>query len=245
MIPSTEEAIMRVGWALLMGAIVGFEREWTQKSAGLRTHILVCMGSAIFTLISVSDWLFTSTLPSIAHQLPAGVVYSITRDPGRIAAQIVTGIGFIGGGALLHYGNNVRGVTTAASLWIMASIGMLAGLGAYSFSFVCAVMCFLVLFSLGKVERVFFRKQVKVYDKLELLVLLEADQQEAVSQWLKKFFRQRVLHHTLLTPTTEGNLVELQVSLNIKGMTLDWPQWRQRLEKRQGVRSTGLRFLND
>ena len=96
--------------ALACGAIVGSEREHRDKPAGLRTLILVCLGSAVFTMAS---FIFTST----------------TRDTGRVAAQIVTGIGFLGAGAILHSKTTVSGMTTAATVWVMAAIGMTVGGG--------------------------------------------------------------------------------------------------------------------
>jgi putative Mg2+ transporter-C (MgtC) family protein len=94
----------------LLGGFVGYEREVHEHPAGLRTHILVCMGAAVFTLVSLSFG------PGIS-------------DPARIAAQIVSGIGFLGAGAILRQGNIVRGLTTAASLWTVAAIGMAVGIG--------------------------------------------------------------------------------------------------------------------
>jgi putative Mg2+ transporter-C (MgtC) family protein len=96
--------------SIVCGAIVGSERQRHDKPAGLRTLILVCLGSTIFTLISFA---FTTT----------------TGDSGRVAAQIVTGIGFLGAGAILHSGSSVSGMTTAAAIWLTASIGMTVGAG--------------------------------------------------------------------------------------------------------------------
>jgi len=96
--------------SIICGGIVGSERQRHDKPAGLRTLILVCLGSTVFTMISFA---FTST----------------TGDSGRVAAQIVTGIGFLGAGAILHSGNSVSGMTTAAAIWLTASIGMTVGAG--------------------------------------------------------------------------------------------------------------------
>lgn len=101
--------------AIFLGFAIGFEREITNKWAGLRTHMLVCLGSCIFTLLSIHAF------PVFAHSPQA--------DPARIAAQILTGIGFIGGGTVLRHGNSIYGLTTAATLWITASIGMACGCG--------------------------------------------------------------------------------------------------------------------
>jgi putative Mg2+ transporter-C (MgtC) family protein len=96
--------------AMLCGAVIGFERQRHEKPAGLRTLILVCMGSAAFTM---AGYAFTSA----------------TGDSGRVAAQIVTGIGFLGAGVILHTRDNISGATTAATIWVTASVGMLAGAG--------------------------------------------------------------------------------------------------------------------
>jgi putative Mg2+ transporter-C (MgtC) family protein len=96
--------------AIVCGGIVGSERQQHDKPAGLRTLILVCLGSSVFTMISFA---FTTT----------------TGDSGRVAAQIVTGIGFLGAGAILHSGNSVSGMTTAAAIWLTAAIGMTVGAG--------------------------------------------------------------------------------------------------------------------
>lgn len=101
--------------AIFLGFAIGFEREITNKWAGLRTHMLVCLGSCIFTLLSIHAF------PVFAHSPQA--------DPARIAAQVLTGIGFIGGGTVLRHGNSIYGLTTAATLWITASIGMACGCG--------------------------------------------------------------------------------------------------------------------
>jgi putative Mg2+ transporter-C (MgtC) family protein len=104
------QLVGRLGLALVLGAVIGFEREMDRQPAGFRTHALVALGSALFTIIS-------------AYGFSGGV------DPTRIAAQIVTGIGFVGAGTILHHRGSIRGLTTAASLWSAAGVGMAAGAG--------------------------------------------------------------------------------------------------------------------
>jgi putative Mg2+ transporter-C (MgtC) family protein len=116
------ELAFRIGLAAGLGAAIGLERELREREAGLRTHLLVALGSALFTLVSAyawSDWRFST---------PEGIVF----DPTRIAAQIVTGVGFLGAGAIIRQGLTVRGLTTAATLWAVAAIGMAVGAGYYS-----------------------------------------------------------------------------------------------------------------
>jgi putative Mg2+ transporter-C (MgtC) family protein len=112
--------------ALIFGAIIGIERELSDKAAGLRTNILICVGACLFMIVSKN---FT------------GVV---DADPTRIAAQIVTGIGFIGAGAIMHQGEQVSGLTTAATIWVVAAIGMAVGVRDYSIGGVTTALTLLV-----------------------------------------------------------------------------------------------------
>src|SRR5437868_9005868 len=105
--------IVRVSLAFILGGVVGFERESVQRPAGLRTHMLVAAGCACFTVASVYGFDGLGTV----------------RDPARLAAQILTGVGFLGAGTIFRTGSTVRGLTTASSIWVTASIGVVAGLG--------------------------------------------------------------------------------------------------------------------
>jgi putative Mg2+ transporter-C (MgtC) family protein len=109
----------RLAVAAGLGAAVGLERELRDREAGVRTHLAVALGSALFTVVSAYGF---------QEFVEAGALF----DPTRIAAQIVTGIGFLGAGAIIRSGLSVRGLTTAASLWIVAAIGMAAGAGYYA-----------------------------------------------------------------------------------------------------------------
>jgi putative Mg2+ transporter-C (MgtC) family protein len=109
------EMMARVALAFLLGGVIGYEREIIQRPAGLRTHMLVAAGSAAFTVASVQ---------AFDGQTAA-------RDPTRIAAQIVTGVGFLGAGTIWRTPSTVRGLTTAASIWLVAAVGLLAGSGLY------------------------------------------------------------------------------------------------------------------
>jgi putative Mg2+ transporter-C (MgtC) family protein len=138
---STAEALLRLLLAAGLGGAVGLERELRDHEAGFRTHLIVSLGACVFTLVSAyawTDWTFSTA---------SGVVF----DPTRIAAQIVTGIGFLGAGAIIVRGISVRGLTTAATLWVVAAIGMAAGTGYYEVAIGAAV---LVLVSLGPLKLV-------------------------------------------------------------------------------------------
>lgn len=129
---------LRLLVASLLGAAIGFEREIHAHPAGMRTHLLVSLGSAAFTVLGI--FFFVSA--------------AAPTDPSRIAAQIVSGIGFLGAGAILKYGSSVRGLTTAASLWATAAVGMAAGAGAWVVAVVTTV---LIVLSLGPLNRLIAR----------------------------------------------------------------------------------------
>jgi putative Mg2+ transporter-C (MgtC) family protein len=115
------EALGRLALAGGLGAVIGIERELRDREAGIRTHLLVSMGSALFTIVSAYGF----------HEFLTNGGSVVRADPTRIAAQIVTGIGFLGAGAIIREGLSVRGLTTAATLWVVAAIGMASGAGYY------------------------------------------------------------------------------------------------------------------
>ena len=130
--------LARLAVAAGLGGAIGFERELREREAGLRTHILVCVGSALFTIVSAYG--FSGFLESGDPVIRA--------DPTRIAAQIVTGIGFLGAGAIIREGLSVRGLTTAATLWVAAAIGIAAGAGYYSGAVLATVITIVALWPL-------------------------------------------------------------------------------------------------
>jgi putative Mg2+ transporter-C (MgtC) family protein len=132
---SAAEVVLRVVLAAVLGGAIGAEREIREREAGLRTHLLVSVGAALFTLVSAYAW------NDFAFSLQGGV----TLDPTRISAQIVTGIGFLGAGAIIRQGLTIRGLTTAATLWVVAAIGLASGAGYY---WAAVVTTALVLFTL-------------------------------------------------------------------------------------------------
>ena len=126
--PIELEMTLRLLLAVALGAIIGYQRERAGKTAGLRTHVLICLGSALFTVASIYG-------------------FGITTDPARVAAGVVAGVGFLGAGAILHReGGLVAGLTTAATIWAVAGIGMVAGAGLYLVSAVTTVLVLVVLF---------------------------------------------------------------------------------------------------
>jgi len=151
---SWPHVLLRLVIAAGLGGAIGFERELRERQAGLRTHLVVCVGSALFTLVSAYGFedFFTATGTPI--------------DPTRIAAQIVSGIGFRGAGAIIRQGLSVRGLTTAATLWLVAAIGMAAGAGYYSGAIIATVGALLTLGPLRIVAYKIIRRYRPDVDRL-------------------------------------------------------------------------------
>ena len=135
---SWEELLLRLVLAALFGGAVGLEREIREREAGFRTHMLVSVGSALFTIASAYG--FHDFL------LRGGTV--VRADPTRIAAQIVTGIGFLGAGAIIRQGSSIRGLTTAATLWVVAAIGLTTGAGYYAAAVITTALVIVSLWPL-------------------------------------------------------------------------------------------------
>ena len=158
----------RIVLAGALGGAIGVERELREREAGLRTHMLVAIGAALFTLVSAygfSEFHFSNA---------SGITY----DPTRIAAQVVTGIGFLGAGAIIRQGLSVRGLTTAASMWVVAAIGIATGAGYYSAAVITTVV---VLLSLWPLRIVAFRMFERLRPgELRLEVELRANESPAV-----------------------------------------------------------------
>ena len=128
--------ITRLGTALILGSLIGVEREKKGRSAGLRTHILVCVGSALIMLVSIH-----------LHDF-----YGEKGDPGRIAAGVITGIGFLGAGTIIRSKEGIRGLTTAASIWVSSGIGLASGAGYFSAAFAVTIIALLTLYILKRFE---------------------------------------------------------------------------------------------
>jgi putative Mg2+ transporter-C (MgtC) family protein len=129
------ELTQRLLLAACLGAVLGVEREWRNKDAGLRTNILITIGSALFTLMSI--------------ELTDGK----TGDTSRVAAQIVTGIGFLGAGAIMRTNGGIQGLTTAATIWVNAAVGVAAGGGEYHLAFIATAVTLFVLLLLQPIEK--------------------------------------------------------------------------------------------
>ncbi|SCZ01852.1 MgtC/SapB family protein [Alkaliphilus peptidifermentans] len=143
---STYELIIRLVLSAVIGGLIGMEREANNRPAGLRTHILVTLGSSLIMLLSTQGF---DNLSS-------------SGDPARLAAQVVSGIGFLGAGTILRTGNSISGLTTAASIWVCGGIGLAIGGGYYVGGLMTAAIVLFSLMSLGVVEKRVFAKKYKI-----------------------------------------------------------------------------------
>lgn len=156
------EALARLAIAAVLSGVIGFEREVAQKAAGLRTHMLVGLGSAVFSLLGVAAF-------------PGS-------DPARIAAQVVTGIGFLGAGAIFRHGFTVRGLTTAAGLWTVAAVGMASGIGEWEVALVATGVAVVVLYVVGVVQWLFRGRRSDATTVLNMRVVDPQQVEEAARQ---------------------------------------------------------------
>jgi putative Mg2+ transporter-C (MgtC) family protein len=149
------DQLLRLGLAALLGGIIGIEREFREREAGLRTHMLVAIGAALFTVVSAFGF----------HDvLQNGSGAFVRLDPSRIAAQIVSGIGFLGAGAIIRQGLSIRGLTTAATLWAVAAIGMACGAGSYAAAIITTLLVLFMLWPMRYVGKLLDRDHVHKLD---------------------------------------------------------------------------------
>lgn len=169
------EVILRVVLAIIIGGLIGYEREYKNRPAGFRTHILVCIGAAVISMIQVSG---TQEITDMILKQPE-LSSALKADIGRLGAQVVTGVGFLGAGTIIHEKGSVKGLTTAASIWVVACIGLGVGMGYYFLSIFSTIAVYVVLVSLKQFEARFFHKskitklQVQYNNRPELIKKME------------------------------------------------------------------------
>lgn len=171
------DIIIRILLSIILGFALGLERELTYKWAGLRTNMLVCLGSCLFTILSIYGF---STAVSL---YPIG-------DPSRVAAQVITGIGFIGGGTVLRHGVTVSGLTTAATLWVVASIGMACGCGQLGAAVITTLCAIAVLVLIRVFELHIMPKNLKNMRKLNIVMTCKNEHCDMVRKQLFDEFKE-------------------------------------------------------
>lgn len=147
---SVEEIALRLVFAMLIGALIGVEREFSHRPAGLRTHMLVALGSC--AVMITSQLIFCQYRP-----------YGATADPGRLSAQVIAGVGFLGAGTILREGVIVKGLTTAASIWTVACLGIATGAGYYEVAFIAVFLILITLTFFEWLQHKIFRNRFNRY----------------------------------------------------------------------------------
>lgn len=187
--------------AIVFGFAVGLEREVANKSAGLRTNIMVCAGSCLFTILSLYG--FTDV-----------AIITTTRDPARVAAQILTGIGFIGGGTVLRHGTGVYGLTTAATLWMSASIGMACGCGKYMLAAVTTLVTIFVLTTVRVFERVCIPQRKRYWRDFAVSILCAENDYKDLSSNIVAAFPQ--ISEITKKQSTDAGKININFKLSLK-----------------------------
>ncbi|MFC4777140.1 MgtC/SapB family protein [Paenibacillus sp. GCM10023252] len=154
--------MLRLLLAIILGGLIGFEREQSNHAAGLRTNILVCLGSCLLMQLSIYGFSDFVDEPNVRV------------DPARLAAAVITGIGFLGAGTILFTGKSITGLTTAASLWVVSAIGLAVGSGFYFASVSSTLLVLLILWAFNKLEKRY------INGKKEQLLKVQADEHSAI-----------------------------------------------------------------
>lgn len=201
------EIIIRLCLAMVIGGVIGFERQYKNRPAGMRTHILVCMGATIIALIQV-EIAATALQDAINHPELTGVIRS---DQARLIAQVVSGIGFLGAGTIIVTKQSVTGLTTAASLWAIAGLGIAIGMGYYALAITSFIGVFIALTVVKKVIHVPTTK------KLEIRYIHKQETKEFINQYFED--------HKIEIEDVNFNVVlveDVQIYTNI--YTIDLPR---------------------
>lgn len=187
--------------ALVLGGLIGFERERNSSAAGFRTHILVCLGSALVMLLSAYGF------PEFSNQP------HVNMDPARLAAQVISGIGFLGAGTILRNGLSITGLTTAASLWVVAAIGLASGAGFYFAAILTTIMVLLSLWMLTYVEKRYFSSK-RVY-----LLKIHAVRTHGVLNDISSLLEKQgvvIIRLSLEEDDRVEDAVEMQITMSLK-----------------------------
>ena len=234
--PLNIELAIRILSAIALGFILGFEREITNKYAGLRTHILVCLGACIFTVISIYGFpMFAGHIPDY-H--PNGI-----RDTARVAAQVVTGIGFIGAGTVLRNGPTVFGLTTAATLWMAASIGMACGSGMYGVATLATFASVLVLTLIRVFERKVLSCSSKNIRRLKVTLFCQQEEVDSIKDFMTENFKSV---EALKIQKLFENPEKIKISMTVEIVSKKPIQsLYKKVEKLKGVDSISIQGVNE
>lgn len=223
--------------SVVLGFALGLEREITNKQAGLRTHIFVCLGSCVFTLLSIHGFPTFALDDNVIVSQATGV-----RDTARIAAQIVTGIGFIGAGTVMKTGSSVHGLTTASTLWIAAGIGMACGAQRYDIAIVSTILSVLVLICIKWMEKSVLAK-IKVRRKrLRLSLRCEKCNMTDIQNYIIKEFPN--LNEIKNVDSDSENEAKIVAVISVKDNNPVQYLYKE-IEKISGIRTISIREADE
>lgn len=231
------DLFMRIFSAIALGFILGIEREITNKYAGLRTHILVCLGACVFTILSIYG--FPAMIyEDIPNYRPTGI-----RDTARVAAQVVTGIGFIGAGTVLRNGPTVFGLTTAATLFVAASIGMACGAGMYGIAVSASVLSVAILTLIRIFERKVLNKSVKNIRRLKIHLHCDNDFIDSIKDYLTATFKN--INSLKMTKSVDNpNITKISLVVELVNKR-PIQHIYSKLEGLEGINSISVETLNE
>ncbi|AJY73835.1 MgtC/SapB family protein [Paenibacillus beijingensis] len=198
------EILLRMVLALVLGGLIGFEREQSNHAAGLRTNALVCLGSCLLMLLSEHGFAEFVNEPNVR------------LDPARLAAQVITGIGFLGAGTILFTGKSITGLTTAASLWVVSAIGLAVGAGFLFAAASATIMVLLILWFLNKLEKKY------IAGKKEHHLSIVADERTTLFQAISALMLEREITIRKITLQEYGD-VELEEPRVMLKLNVSYP----------------------
>lgn len=206
---------LRLLVAAILGGLIGMERESLNKAAGFRTHTLVCLGSCLIMVTSIEMY----------------NIHSWSADPGRLAAQVVSGIGFLGAGTIMRSGFGIKGLTTAASLWVVAAIGLAVGAGRYLTAVVTTAIVYIILVYMSGLEEYIKSKQ-KNQKKIEVLIRDRPGQLGRVSSCLGEMDIH--IRKVEMSEPLSGNKLRINLSVNVP-YNISLSEVKEKVEKVDGV----------
>lgn len=224
---------LRIFCAILLGFCIGLEREITNKYAGLRTNILVCLGACLFTIISIYGF------PEVSV---SGDELG-TRDTARVAAQVLTGIGFIGGGTVLRHGANVFGLTTAATLWMSAAIGMACGAGMFPIAIAGTVLSIITLVSVRVFEKSVLISSTKNTKRLKLNISCQHEKADNIYNYIIENYG-HLREITKKLNKQDDSLTKITVILDLSGKRPIQSMYKT-FQKLEGIESISIQEFTE
>lgn len=220
-----EVILLRLALAVVFGTVIGIEREWRQKHAGIKTNGLVALGAAGFAIMS-------NTFGASNH------------NPAQLAAAVVSGIGFIGAGVILRRGGNVHGVTTAATLWANAAMGVAIGLGHYVVGSIVFVGVVIVQSTGPRIGQLIARRREAAPQQFDLRVEMDPSQLREVTSVIEGFTGQIQAQVLRRATTRDGNGISWRTTFRVAGeIPLDLSALEEQLAAMRGVREIDIRHL--